>query len=318
MSILRRGISISIVTFNTWERTAECISSLLEHCRGSEFEILVHDNGISQVSAPFNSTRVQLMSSPTNVGFGAGHNANLCRAQFDTFLILNPDVTLTDAVILALRDAVQVPEVSAASPILVFPDGTEQLSFRKFPNVYTEMARVVGRDHRPDSKWSTLVRVQPDTGLVDVDQPAGAALAVRTQLLRNLRGFDESYLMYFEDVDLCTRLSANGRIVALSDVHIFHDGEGTAKSYRTATTFWIEYSRRNYHSKNASGAMRIFLLALCALSCATHLVVCGLQSAVGSLSNRLESSTKARGYAYALLSLLWRKESTWKRKFLTQ
>ncbi|QHK20167.1 glycosyltransferase [Pseudarthrobacter psychrotolerans] len=313
---VRPGISISIVTYNTWERTIKCIRSIMDGYVGGPYEILVLDNGVQPCPELTWPQHVQIHKSPKNVGFGAGHNANLLRASFDTFVILNPDVTLPGSTLQALAETVRSEGAVAAAPILVFPDGSEQLSFRSFPSLRTECARVVGADRKPDSRWSTLVRVPVGQGIVQVDQPAAAVLAVETEIMHRVGGFDTDFAMYFEDVDLCARLKSEGKILAISDHTAIHDGEGTAKSYRTATTFWIENSRRRYHRKFETGTRRTLILLATWISTLSHFVGAGLAAVISSGSQREVLFAKSRGYAAALASTVVGSDEYWRKQFL--
>lgn len=315
--MLKSGISISIVTYNTWERTAACIDSIVNEPRNLPVEILVHDNGAEsddgRVEWP---SFVHIYSSPHNLGFGAGHNANLNRANYDTFLILNPDVAIGAGTIQALRSALCEDDIVAAAPMLVYPDGGEQLSVRRLPSVRTELARIIGADRQPDTAWSTLVRVPPGTGVIDVEQPAAAVLAVRTDIMRRIEGFDAAFPMYFEDVDLCARLRNTGRIVLLADHRASHDGEGTAKHYRRATTFWIENSRRRYHKKFASGPSRPIILAATWVSALTHFAALTAKALLHTGDDRRILFAKAQGYGLALIAAFAGTDDYWRRRFL--
>lgn len=316
MKELQKGISISIVTFNTWDRTSACIQSVLDEYDSATVEILVHDNGSQENTREDWPDSVRVHRSENNVGFGAGHNANLDRARFDTFLILNPDVTVGRTTLEALATAVQLPGVAAAAPILVFPNGSEQLSFRRFPTLWTEYARIFGADRNPDSRWSTLVRVQQGRGVVQVEQPAAAVLAVRTEVIRSVEGFDTDFAMYFEDVDLCARLIKVGEILALSNFTAIHDGEGTAKKYRTATTFWIENSRRRYHRKFATGLSLQLISIAISLSGFTHFAATACKAALCSGPKREMLSAKSRGYRSALVATVAGSDEYWREQFL--
>lgn len=316
MSTYKSGISVSIVTYNTWRRTSECISSALDCLQGDDFEILVFDNGEESLPDANWPHQVKIIKSDANIGFGSGHNANLARARYDTFIILNPDVTINESALRDLKSTIKEPGVAAAAPLLVYPNGTEQLSFRKFPTLRTEVGRVFGADRRPDTRWSTLVQIRKGQGRVAVEQPAAAVLAVRTSTLKQVNGFDTAYPMYFEDVDLCARLRALGDIVALSDCFAIHDGEGTAKSFRRATTFWIENSRRRYHRKFEQGTQLQVILAAIWVSGLSHAIATAASAAVSGGTRRQELLAKSQGYFTSLIAASYGSDEYWREKFL--
>ncbi|GAA1264705.1 glycosyltransferase family 2 protein [Arthrobacter pascens] len=314
--MLQSGISVSIVTYNTWERTTTCIASIIDSHSDLQIEVLVHDNGSEPAPGADWPDYVRIFKSPNNLGFGAGHNANLNLASYDTFLILNPDVSIDGAALISLSSALREDQTVGAAPLLIYPDGTEQLSVRRLPSARTELARMIGADRRPNSRWSTLVRVTPGIGPLEVEQPAAAVLAVRTETLRAIGGFDVAFPMYFEDVDLCARLRTKGRIVLLTDSQAIHDGEGTAKHYRTATTFWIENSRRRYHRKFASGPIRPVILTAAWISVLTHFTALTAKAWLRSGDERSMLFAKARGYGLALVATFAGSDDYWRRRFL--
>ncbi len=64
----------------------------------------------------------------------------------------------------------------------------------------------------------------------EVDQPAGAAFMLKRAVIETLGVLDDAYHMFFEDVDLCYRIIANGwKIYYLPDARIVHHGGQSVK-----------------------------------------------------------------------------------------
>lgn len=61
---------------------------------------------------------------------------------------------------------------------------------------------------------------------------SGAILAVRRQAFEAVGGFDESFFLYCEDVDLSWRLASYGRLARCSKAIFLHDGGGHSFSAR--------------------------------------------------------------------------------------
>jgi N-acetylglucosaminyl-diphospho-decaprenol L-rhamnosyltransferase len=272
-----RGITISIVTYNTWPTTKACIRSILADPPVDQpFEILVVDNGLPDGEPmPETMDHVSLYDSPVNLGYGRGHNHNLGRARYDRFLILNPDTVTTGAALQSLASVLDThADIALVAPRLVLPDGRPQLALRSLPGLRTEFGRVFGLDERLDSPWSTLLTYAGGSTFQRVGQVAGAAMMFRTSDLRRLRGFDERFPMYFEDVDLCRRAAGLGAVVCHLGSSITHEGEGTAKSYRARAIYWVETSRMKYYSIHETGLRRLALSLLTFTSCLSHLAAC--------------------------------------------
>jgi GT2 family glycosyltransferase len=73
----------------------------------------------------------------------------------------------------------------------------------------------------------------------DVPFVSGAFMFCRTQVLRELGGFDERFFLYFEDADLSRRVQNHGyRTVYIADVSVTHLWERLAhKSWRGTWLF---------------------------------------------------------------------------------
>jgi GT2 family glycosyltransferase len=65
----------------------------------------------------------------------------------------------------------------------------------------------------------------------EVEQPAATALMIRRDILEGLQGFDETYTILYNDVDLCRRMrDAGGRIFFTGETQLLHYGSSTTSS----------------------------------------------------------------------------------------
>ncbi|EJG1990350.1 TPA: glycosyltransferase family 2 protein [Vibrio parahaemolyticus] len=142
------------------------------------------------------------------MGFGENNNFNFdhCIAygmgNNDWFLCLNPDVLLDVDNFLILSNLLNVTDEIDIFTVNLFQDNNYQIaekSLRYFP------------------KWSSLFRMLIGLSVTDaydkdaldnnsiVDWASGAFLIFPAGLYKQLGGFDKSYFMYYEDVDICYR-----------------------------------------------------------------------------------------------------------------
>jgi GT2 family glycosyltransferase len=292
--VRENGLSVSVVTFNTWSTTSGCLESISKSLQALAipFEVLVLDNGTEQAPPDVRDIAgVRIGSAGQNLGYGRGHNWNLREAGFDKFLILNPDITVSAEAMSALLLGF-LPGSEPRAPLLLNPDGSVQNAYRRLPDLSTEIGRSFGLDRRRGSRLSTLV--DPPAQPTFIEQPAGAALLFSTADLYAAGGFDERFHMYFEDVDLCARL---GPVLVLPDARFVHEGEGTAKNYRRSTTFWIERSRMVYHQKHRNGTSFALLRAVVQVGQAFRVLA---HSAAGTV--RPQHRPRARGCLDALVA----------------
>lgn len=203
----RSRVSIVIPTFNRVDLTAQCLDVL--HQTAPEAEVIVVDNGSSDDTPELLATeqragRILAILNDENRFFGPACNQGACLGERELVLILNNDTIPAAGWLEAMVDCLdRDPAVGAVGARLLYPDGRVQhagIDFQE-PGVPFHVHRFAAGD-------DPLV-------LVDRDHPAvtGACLLVPRDLFFEVGAFDEDYVMYVEDVDLCLRIWAAGRRV---------------------------------------------------------------------------------------------------------
>ena len=136
-------VTVSIVTYNSANTIEKCLASVLASWPEENLEVLVWDNASVDrtreiVQGKFSAVKV--FSSPSNIGFGSGHNALLEKAKGEFFLCLNPDARLREGCLEALvKVLIANSKIGVVSPAMAFPDGRLQFSWGKFPSFKTEI-----------------------------------------------------------------------------------------------------------------------------------------------------------------------------------
>jgi GT2 family glycosyltransferase len=164
--------------------------------------IVVDNNSHDATREIARAAGFDMIALPRNRGFAAAANVGAVNTDGPVFAVLNPDVAMNradDVAVLSRHFA--NPSVSAVAPALVLPDGRIQGSARRVPSPFDlAIRRVAGRS----------VDAVHAHAVVDVEWAVGACLLLRRTAFGAVGGFDERYFIYFEDVDLCVRLSAAG------------------------------------------------------------------------------------------------------------
>jgi N-acetylglucosaminyl-diphospho-decaprenol L-rhamnosyltransferase len=171
---------------------------------------------------------VRILAPGRNLGYARGVNEGIRAAGEEDVLILNPDVQVTPGSLESLEAAAQSnPRAGIVAPKLLNPDGTLQLSARRF---YTGRALLLRRvPLGPLAARSRTLRdhVMADWDHADtrvVDWVIGAAMYVRRRAMRDVGLMDERYFLYFEDVDWCQRMWRHGyEVVYCAPAHMVHD-----------------------------------------------------------------------------------------------
>jgi GT2 family glycosyltransferase len=210
-------ISILIVNFRSYPEIGSCLESLRPYL-GADVEVVVVDHESEPTAAADLVRRfpwTRLIAVESNPGFAAGVNRGARAAAGDYLLLLNPDCSLDGDVAHALAAWMDAhPRVGASGALVHEADGSVQASARRFPDATTGVA----------GRTSWLSRLWPNNALtlrnltipsiagdpVTVDWVSGACMMVRRRAFDEVGGMDEGFFLYWEDADLCRRLSLKG------------------------------------------------------------------------------------------------------------
>ncbi|MFU8945614.1 glycosyltransferase family 2 protein [Mycetocola zhadangensis] len=209
--------AVVTVTFNSANQLAPFLNSV----RNSESIaplVYVVENASSQrdaaadVAAAFNAEFVDL---DTNLGYGGAINAAVERLplSIDKVLISNPDVEFSKGLVSALADWLdEHPRTAAVGPRILNSDGTVYPSARALPSLRTGVGHAVFSRIWKSNPWSKSYRAEGITNdrARHAGWLSGSCLMVRRSAFEQIGGFDESYFMYFEDVDLGYRFAKAG------------------------------------------------------------------------------------------------------------
>ncbi|MEC5385586.1 glycosyltransferase family 2 protein [Uliginosibacterium sp. H3] len=194
-----------------------------------------NDEGLIELARQEGWKRAHLLSGQGNVGFGQGHNLVMEQGMGDLHLILNPDVSLQpDSLSRALQFMQAHPECVLLSPAMQSDGADWHFLCKRPPAVFDLFLRGFAPRWMRSMFKARMARYEmEDQGRPGVmwDPPivSGCFMLCRAEALRQLKGFDPRYFLYFEDFDLSLRAKSFGRLAAVSDVRITHFGGGAAR-----------------------------------------------------------------------------------------
>ncbi|MBA7607178.1 hypothetical protein ES703_14336 [subsurface metagenome] len=229
-------LSIVIVSWNVREDLVRCIRSIEENQPRAEFEIIVVDNASSDGtvdSIKRNFPDVTIIANKENRGFAAANNQGIKKARGQYLFFLNPDTIvhpLSLDVLMNFMDGNS--DAGACGPKLLNDDGTTQPSTRRFPTfrgaLYRHTAFRFLRIFRSEYEKLLMKDFDYDREM-DVDEVTGAALMMRRSVIDRVGSMDESFFMYYEEVDLCYRIKQTGwRTVFVPEAVVTHLGGRSA------------------------------------------------------------------------------------------
>ena len=205
-----------IVTYNS--------ASVIGRCLGAAAgcgEVVVVDNASADDTREIVSDEfpeVKLIRNPDNRGFAAAANQGIHATRCPFVLLLNPDAVLTTSAE-PLVEACLQPGVGAAAGRLLDENGQHQAGFnvRRLPTVTTLAFEVLGINRmwpsNPVNRRYRCAGFDPEQPR-EVEQPAGAFLMLRRDVLDQINYLDERFHpLWFEDVDLCLRIHQAGHAI---------------------------------------------------------------------------------------------------------
>ncbi len=223
-------VSGCIVTYNNMRTIDKTLSTLLACTRGVDFKLYIVDNASTDGTPQFirekfgGDDRVEVIERGINDGFSAGHDSVLDRLTSEFHAVINPDVILRDDVLEQMSAYMLAhPDIGLLSPRIRFPDGRDQVLGKRDPTLrYLAASRLRGKGE-PNRLLREYAMLDADFSRpFDIENATGCFMLLRTDLFRQLGGFDTHYFLYFEDSDLTRMVRRTSRAVYYPDACVYH------------------------------------------------------------------------------------------------
>jgi GT2 family glycosyltransferase len=295
-------VSVIVVNYNGADALERCLEALVADTDDASAEVLVVDNASSDGSPEMVRSEfpeISLLPNTTNEGYGAAMNDALRSTRSPYVLVLNADTRLISGSIHeCIRHMEAHPRVGLVGPRLTNPDGSVQWSAFPFPGTLAWL-----RENNPvgpvlrhlPSVRQQMLRYRTTDRPLDVPWVLGAALLIRRETFDAVGGFDESYFMYYEEVDFCYRLLRTGWAVHFDPrLTIEHVGAASTSQLGAPMITQHFYSTRRFYRRYYTGLRLSVWLNLMRVKMAA----CSVEAAVRLL---LPASAEARGIRKAHL-----------------
>jgi GT2 family glycosyltransferase len=233
---------VVVVNWNGLNDTIVCVDSVL--AADGRPSVIVVDNGSVGSDAEVLATRfgedIQLIRSPTNLGFAGGANLGIREALgqgAEYVYTLNNDTRVEAD---AFREAIRIaegpgrPTMVASKLYLMEPAGR---------------LNSTGFNILPDGAAIDRGRFEPDEGQFDrhtqIFGPCAGAALYRASLFVDVGLFDEDFFAYAEDVDLAWRARRRGHTAAFAPTsHVHHKYSASSGAF---SPFKVYQGERNRH-----------------------------------------------------------------------
>lgn len=226
----RHNISFIIPTLNNTAGLKDLLADLAETYTDERVVIVNNRKGSLRdlVDTTVYKLQIMILDQGKNTGFAKACNdgAKAAREPWDPqyLIFLNDDIRFTTEWLSDCIDSIEKKKWFATTPLLKKPDGTvENVGYKVLP---------VGK----------ILELQATrNGLQEsIDGLTAAALVIDAKDFFLMKGFDERFFAYLEDVDLFLRAKKNGKkFGTTTSAFVIHQGQGTSSGMKVLKA-WLD------------------------------------------------------------------------------
>lgn len=248
------NFSIIIVNYNTSVLTQNCLKSIISCWPKNLWEIIVVDNGshddfVDQVTTNF-GTDIKLIKNSENLGFARANNQGAQIASGKYLFFLNSDTIIKENILPAIAESfVKNKAIGIVAPKLLNPDGTAQAkAYGPLPTIKYLL-------------YKNLLFQKDNDFPKKIDWVSGAALVIRHDVFNLIGGWDESFFLYLEDVDLCWMAKKRGYGVILNQsISLIHLQGASLKKTGVKRAYYFasqDHLFKKHHGRLAQAALDV-------------------------------------------------------------
>ncbi|MCB2106679.1 MAG: glycosyltransferase [Rhodobacteraceae bacterium] len=256
-------IDVVIVNYHSAAHAYNCVRSVhdVAEADGVDARIYVVNNSDDATElrdAVGRAGGATIIENGRNLGFGAACNIGARQGDAGVILFLNPDAALLPGCLKTCLARLRDPDhanIGIAGPQLQDPNGALIPSCSRLPTCVDLLWRTAGLHALfPQFEYPYLSRAAHRRS-GPVGQVMGAALFIGRDLFQRLNGFDEAFFLYYEDVDVCARAAALGKVCWYEcDAHASHLGGGSS-SHDSSLAMALHIASRLTYARRHFGVL---------------------------------------------------------------
>ena len=224
-----KKITIIIVIHDCTSLIFDCLKHL------DHFDIIIVDNMKNNkiIDKLKNYKNISIITKNKNLGFGNAINFATENIKTEFFLVLNPDIVISEENIFKIYQTInKFQNCAIAAPVNV-PDEDSYGIFPEKRNLYEKNKNLI--DH-------SKIDIPEDEICVDVTK--GCALLINTKFFKEVGGFSKEYFLFWEEIDLCKKFRKTGYSVIVNPNSIAKHNQGSSSENSL-----IKYFLRSYHNE---------------------------------------------------------------------
>jgi hypothetical protein len=234
-------LSLAIVTYNNSMIIEDTVRSVVENIP-AEYSYKVYiidsdskDNTLDLVREV--KGNIEIIELGINKGFGYGHNAIIDVINSEYHFVVNPDIKIenSDQIKRMIEYLEKNPDVGLLSPLILNPDLSIQYLCKTNPTVFDMCIRRISPNLFKQRQNKYVIKESGYKTIMKLDYATGSFMVFRTNIYKELKGFDDAFFMYLEDADITRRVNQISKAIFYPGARVIHTWERSGhKSFKFA------------------------------------------------------------------------------------
>ena len=231
-------IAIVILNWNGKALLKSYLPSVIQY--SEEADIYVADNASTDNSVTFLKTNypsIKIIQNDINGGFAKGYNDALKHVDADIYCLLNSDVEVSPNCLGPIKKAFQdLPQVAIMQPKILDLLKPEYFEYAGAGGGFIDQLGY------PFCRGRIFQSLEKDEGQYDdiheIFWATGACMFIKSDVFRDLNGFDEDYFAHQEEIDLCWRAkNKDHKVFYIGESKVYHLGGSTLSNMNPKKTY---------------------------------------------------------------------------------
>ncbi len=221
-------VAVVILNWNGKQLLEQFLPSVVQYSK--EATVYVADNASTDDSVAFVKDQfpeVSIVVNPTNTGYAGGYNNALQHIEADVYALVNSDIEVTENWLQPIIKAFQnEPTTAIIQPKILDYKNKDYFEYAGAAGGFIDQYGY------PFCRGRIFNTLEKDLGQYDTNQEifwaSGACFFIRSNVYKELKGFDTSFFAHQEEIDLCWRAINKGHTIKyLFESKVFHVGGAT-------------------------------------------------------------------------------------------
>lgn len=252
--------SIITVNFHQPNVTIALLKSIASSYTPEEVEVIIVDNGADknmELMFQPHFGNIKYIQSKKNLGFAGGNNLGIKQANGDYIFLLNNDTEIPKRCIETMIAEMEANvDIGLLSPLLLYFDQKDLIQYAGFTpmNYLTARNEYIGQFEKNEGQYNNK---SYQTGFCH-----GAAVMCRKADLQQAGLMDESYFLYYEELDWCEKFKRIGKQIWFTGKTYVYHKESVSVGKVSPIKIYFNIRNRMLFIRKNTGWMNIILFSI--------------------------------------------------------